>query len=147
MQKFLKNNAKNKGFTLIELIVVVAIIALLVTIVAVNTVSTRNKAKNQVIQTNLNTLRAAGILWSNNTGSYAGFCADNDCNLGSDDWKRICSAIKIQNGNGNVSCSTISGTTAWCASARLAGSSDHYCVDVSGKSQEQAGACSGGACD
>lgn len=144
MQNFLKNNTGNRGFTLIELIVVAAIIALLVTIVAANVADTRNNAKNQVIQEDLSILREEGGIWINGHSNYLGFC-DINCNSGSDAWKRICSSAQLQSGQ-VVNCALGAGNNSWCASARLAGSADYYCVDSANKAQKQAAACSNGAC-
>lgn len=145
MQNFLKNNIKNKGFTLMELIVVAAIIALLVTVITVNTVDTRNKAKNQVIQKGLNTLREEGEIWINGHSDYLDFCVDDECGSGSDAWKKICSSARAQSGQA-VNCTLGASNNSWCASTRLAGSSDYYCVDSTNKAKTQNESCSNGAC-
>ncbi|MFH1401521.1 MAG: type II secretion system protein [Parcubacteria group bacterium] len=139
---------KKNGFTLTELLVVVAILALLVTIGVTNTNAARSKAKDSVIKTNLNSLRSGGELWANANGTYAGFCADNncDCAVCSTDWKNVCSAVKVQNGNQAVNCTFSVQNDRWCASSQLVGSPDYYCVDSINKAQTQAAACSNGSC-
>jgi prepilin-type N-terminal cleavage/methylation domain-containing protein len=139
---------KRKGFTLIELLVVVAIIALLATIIVTGTVSTRNKAKDAAITATLGSLRSGGELWAATNGTYAGFCADDDCNCAacSQDWKNICSALKIQNSGLAVNCTFSAGNAGWCASSKFVSNGNYYCVDSSNKAKIQATACSNGAC-
>ena len=134
MVTFFKKNLR--GFTLVELLVVVALIALLVGFFVSNTTNTKNKARTNVIILNLNSLRQAAGLWVNNQGSYAGFCADNDCNSGSADWKTICSAVKSQNGNSAVKCNLSGDGKEWCVSSILPGGGD-YCADSANRTGGQ----------
>ncbi|MFH1036585.1 MAG: type II secretion system protein [Patescibacteria group bacterium] len=134
-------SGKSVGFTLVELLVVVAIIGLLAALVLNNTGSTRDRAKNNAIISSLNSLRSGGELWINASGSYTGFCADNDCGTGGSDWKRVCAAIKAQNNNPTVTCNV--SPTAWCVYTSLVGGGNH-CVDSVNKSASST--CSGTSC-
>jgi prepilin-type N-terminal cleavage/methylation domain-containing protein len=64
----------NKGFTLIELIVVIAIIAVLSGIILFSITQYINKGKDSNIAGNLAVLIPAGEIYYNNTNSYSGFC-------------------------------------------------------------------------
>ena len=70
---------KQKGFTLIELIVVIAIIAILAAIVMVNVVQYIGRAKDATVISDLNSLQTNSIAWvadPAHNGSYTGFSAD-----------------------------------------------------------------------
>jgi prepilin-type N-terminal cleavage/methylation domain-containing protein len=140
--------SKKSGFTLVELLIVIAILALLTTIVVAGTVNSRSKAKDAAIKATLGSLRSGGELWNDNNGTYAGFCADNDCNCAScsQDWRNVCSALKVQNSGKAVNCNFSASNAGWCASSQFIGSSNYYCVDSTNKAQTQAAACSNGAC-
>lgn len=118
-----------KAFTLIELLVVIAIIGILATIVIVNVNSARTKGKDKSIITSMNSLRAGGEMWANDhNGSYSGYCVNNDCGNGSDDWTKACTSIKVQNGNASITCRINTQNTVWCATTSLPGGGV-YCVD------------------
>ena len=65
---------KNKGFTLIELIVAIAIIATLSAVVLFSITYYLNKGKDASVQGNLAILVTAGEVYYNSHGSYDGFC-------------------------------------------------------------------------
>jgi len=136
---FVKKNLNKKlpfcsleknAFTLIELLVVVAIIATLSSIILVSSEAIRNKTKVTAVKSNLDGLRTAGELWYSNTGSFTNFCVNNDCSCAacSNDWKIICSAVKLHNGNADVTCNVEAQGKAWCASTALPGGGN-YCSD------------------
>ena len=135
---------KNDAFTLVELLVVVAIMGLLSTIIIINTQRSKTTAQNNVIITNLNTLRSTIELWNNNNGSYLGFCVNDTCSSGSNDWKILCSAIKSQNRNRAVTCNINTQGTALCASTQFVDTSDYYCVDTVSSGKRGAAGCGTG---
>jgi len=69
----------NKGFTLIEIIVVIAIIAVLSSVILFSVTQYINKSKDSNIAGNLAVLVPAGEVYynGNNKSSYAGFCSSN----------------------------------------------------------------------
>jgi len=67
---------KQKGFTIIELIVVIAIIAVLASIVMINVMQYISKSKDTAIKANLDTIRKNAAVWYDNHGSYSGFDTD-----------------------------------------------------------------------
>ena len=69
---------KQKGFTIIELIVVIAIIAVLAGIVLVNVIGYINKGKDASIKGNMETIRINASVYLDGTGAnkYMGFDDD-----------------------------------------------------------------------
>ncbi len=63
-----------KGFTIIELIVVIAIIAVLAAVVAVNVTQYMAKAKNVAIKENVNKVFYLALDYYLANGKYDGFC-------------------------------------------------------------------------
>ncbi len=59
----MKNKKKNKGFTLIELVIVIAIIAILISIAAMRYSSTNLAAEAAAHNANVKVLKSAGILY------------------------------------------------------------------------------------
>jgi prepilin-type N-terminal cleavage/methylation domain-containing protein len=66
-----------KGFTIIELIVVIAIIAVLAAIVLVNVTQYINKGRNAAIKGNLSSLMTTAADYFNTNGSYASLSETN----------------------------------------------------------------------
>ena len=66
----MKKNKINRGFTLVELLVVISIIGVLTTILMVNFVGTREKANDSKKVQNLNSLKSALRLYYNDNQSY-----------------------------------------------------------------------------
>ena len=128
-----------KGFTLIELLVVIAMIGIIAVIVVTNVNDARVKSQDKAVMADLVALRSASQLWQEQqNGSYAGFCVNDCASGGSDDWKRICAGIKLNNGGLNPSCNNTA--VAWCvASALISGGT--YCVDSTNHNQN--GSCGG----
>ncbi|MEI7424689.1 MAG: prepilin-type N-terminal cleavage/methylation domain-containing protein [Candidatus Staskawiczbacteria bacterium] len=65
---------KQKGFTIIELIVVIAIIAILAAIVMVNVTQYIQKSKIATIKSNLSGIPVMATAYLEETGSFSGFC-------------------------------------------------------------------------
>jgi Tfp pilus assembly protein PilE len=114
---------KNKGFTIIELIVVIAIIAVLAAIVLVNVTQYIAKGKDASIKGNMASIATiAAAYYDNNTSSYTGLGSDAAYAAG-------IVAIDDANGSGTVTDEIISG--AYCVESTLnAGGS--WCVDSTG---------------
>ena len=123
-----------KGFTIIELIVVIAIIAVLAAIVLVNVVGYINKGKDAAIKANLSSLMVDAADIFNNYSSYnsASNSATTVCGA-SGPWTAINKAVINAGGNGNCQ----SSETAWCASSPMkTNSANYFCVDSTGKKVE-----------
>jgi len=125
---------KNKGFTLIELIVVIAIIGILSTVVIVNVNRVRREARNATIQANLAVLRteAEFVFIDATPDSYELLCvADNTLNEAIPALARIERAITEQ--GGAITC--VASPTEFCVNVPLVGGVDGFaCVDHLGHS-------------
>jgi prepilin-type N-terminal cleavage/methylation domain-containing protein len=129
-------NSRNKGFTLVELLVVVAIIGLLATVILVNVNTTRGKAKNTAIKSSLLSVsRAAGIL-SLNQNSYSGLCSGSDVS-------RASSSIGAQ--GGTFECRVGVSNTAWYVFSNLVGGGT-WCVDSTGNNKASTATTAAYAC-
>ena len=123
----------NKGFTIIELIVVIAIIAVLATIVLVNVTGYIAKGKNAAIQGNLATLLTnSAVYFDQNPSKYGSdFIADNSVGAGTTGPVYLA----IKSANGGTADLTPQGSTSaqtWCASSTLQSGAGVYCVDSTG---------------
>jgi prepilin-type N-terminal cleavage/methylation domain-containing protein len=123
-----KNKMKNnKGFTLIEMLVVIAIIGLLSSVVLVALGPSRNKAKDARIISDINQARAAAeTLFDPSTGVYP----DTTLILGAEPFASL-NADLITNNDGTAMIINGAGTNAYAISAKL--NTGFYCVDSSGK--------------
>ena len=121
-----------KGFTLIELIIVIAITAILSGVVLFSVTKYIAKGKDANISGNLAVLIPAGEVWYNeSSNSYAGFCASP-----------VVSNAKNQMPSGtSFNChvdSTVGNNgQAWAACAKEFGDpTKAYCVDSTGLKEE-----------
>ena len=128
-----------KGFTLIELIVVIAIIAILSGIVLLSVPKYFATGKDANIKGNLSVLITDGeAFYDSNGNSYnAGTDATNFCKSGA--VNNAWSQIPVEP-TGEKNCNASS--TAWAACAReFTSTSDYYCVDSTGKEKISSSAC------
>jgi prepilin-type N-terminal cleavage/methylation domain-containing protein len=130
---------KQKGFTIIELIVVIAIIAVLASIVLVNVTSYINKGKDSAARGNLSNMLVKYTVWVDGGGTASTF-------------------LSAATGGANYTTALITagytpatGTATalgWCASVPLKSPANitYFCVDSSGAKKESGAAnCSGAA--
>lgn len=141
---------KQKGFTIIELLVVVAIIAVLAAIVLVNVTGYINQGKNAAVKGNLATVLTNGAVYYDANGNYTAFCADAYVTTPS---SAVDAAMGLATGTTAALCHATA--TTWCTcstlkttSAEPAGST--FCVDSTGykKVTQNANGCgaAGGRC-
>lgn len=128
---------KQKGFTIIELIVVIAIIAVLAAIVLVNVTGYINKSKNAAIKGNMATILVNGAAHFDQYSSYTTFTAST---------KYTVPAAAVNSAGGAITPQTALDGTAYCACSTmlvtpdaLAGST--YCVDSSGAKVQKVQTC------
>jgi type IV pilus assembly protein PilA len=120
---------KQKGFTIIELIVVIAIIAVLAAIVLVNVTQYIAKGKDAAIKGNLATLLTNSAVYFSDINHSAtnadAFVLDTTfgCNGPVN--------AAITNAGGTLTCTSSSSTGAWCAvsTTPIGG---NFCVDSTG---------------
>ena len=139
-----------KGFTIIELVVVIAIIAVLSGIVISNISTSRNKGKDAAARGNLQSLTTAGIKYFETNGNYNGFPTSTEANKINNaltDSKMGYTSPTYTCNSSGASCNS-NNDSAWCAQITLKASTNTYCVSSSGKKLERAGGtCAAGVCN
>ncbi len=114
MLKIFSKKKNQKGFTLIELLVVIAIIGILSSVVLVGISSTRTKAKDTRIVSDMTQIRNGGESYYHENSTYATYVPD----------AALTGDITT---NGGTNYNLYATTTAYCAEAQL--NSGWYCVD------------------
>ncbi len=114
MLKFFSKKKNQKGFTLIELLVVIAIIGILSSVVLVGVNSTRVKAKDTRIISDMTQIRNGGEMYYDTNSTYATFVPD----------AALTGDITTQ---GGTNYALNASATAYCAEVQL--NSGYYCVD------------------
>ena len=135
---------KQKGFTIIELIVVIAIIAILATVILFSITKYINKSKNASIQGALSGLIPTGEVWydNNNGFGYKDFCESSAIeNVNSSTIFPSATPCE-QDGKPAVCCSVDqSDFSSWAACAREFSSEKFFCVDSIGHKEEITSGC------
>lgn len=136
-KKIISKLVGDRGFTIIELLVVVAIIAVLAAIVLVNVTAYINQGKNAAIKGNLATVLTNGAVFYDTGGNYTGFCSDAYFTGPS---------AAITAAGGAASCDVNAASTAWCGCSTLKVTSAEptgstFCVDSTGYKKVTATAC------
>lgn len=137
---------KQKGFTLIELIVVIAIIAILAAIVMVNVVQYINKSKDATIEADMDTVKTnIGACFADTTkcnGDYTKFEATDDSTFAAD-YTTPAAGITGAGGGTPVFNATAS---AYCVSSTLP-TGGGWCIDSAGNTGTTLPVCgSSGVC-
>ena len=140
---------KQKGFTIIEIIVVVAIIAILASIILANVTSYNVKSKDAAAKGNLNSLITAAVKYYSVHNSYDLFFETEGENV-NPDVAKIASALE-KLGYDLENDITLGGNESnWCISLPLRQFSEatYYCVDSKGiKTQSVTAMCANdGSC-
>lgn len=120
----------NRGFTIIELVVVIAIIATLAAIVLINVTGYINKGKDAARKEDMHTYQTNVISNNAASGDYSSECGTATADLA---W------TAAQGGDTTYSkCNKTS--TAWCACIKEFSPSTetYFCVDSTGSVKEQA---------
>lgn len=122
---------KQKGFTIIELIVVIAIIAVLAAIVMVSVTQYINKSKQAAIKADLSSLSKLAVDYFSQNGGYQGFCEDPKT-------VKIRQAISdIRKDPSYVSTPCYSDASRWCADSPYGTVNNYFlCIDSDGSFKE-----------
>ena len=120
---------KQKGFTIIELIVVIAIIAVLAAIVLVNVTSYIAKGKDASVKGNMSSMATiAASVYDGNSSSFTGGTSPLVSNAA---WQAGVTAIQTSDGTTSaVNYQIIS--SAWCVQTQLNESGKYWCADSTG---------------
>jgi len=129
---------KQKGFTIIELIVVVAIIAVLAGIVMVNVTKYIAKSKNAAIKGNLSTIMTNAAVWyDSNSSTYAGFTSNSTYSN---------AAAQVTSNGGTVTNATKTDGSAFCVCSTTNITTEEpsgttFCFDTAGYKKATTTAC------
>ena len=117
---------KQKGFTIIELIIVIAIIAVLAAIVLVNVTQYIQKGKDAAIKADMSTLQTNGAVYFDKQSptTYAGFKSDATL-YGNPETAAIGQGAALTNESESAS--------AYCITMKL-NDTTYWCVDSTGYS-------------
>jgi prepilin-type N-terminal cleavage/methylation domain-containing protein len=125
-----------KGFTIIELIVVIAIIAVLAAIVLVNVTQYINKGKDAAAQGNLATLLTNGAVYSETNSNFASFQTNSL-------FTNVNTALNAA--GYTVTYTNSAGAASFCASVPLKSVTANYCIDSTGVKKNNS-TCAAGVC-
>jgi prepilin-type N-terminal cleavage/methylation domain-containing protein len=129
-----KNIDAQKGFTLMELLIVIAIIGIFSAVILASLDQSRTNAANASIKENLITIRSQAAIYFDTNASYGAgalLCTTNN-SLFRD--PTITSALlSIAQANGGISPTCKSSSTSWLVLAQLK-SGGYWCVDYTGAS-------------
>lgn len=123
---------KEKGFTIMELLVVMAIITVLIGVTVGSIISTRNKSADKAIQENLMTVRSQANIYILGAGGglYGTPAVNCDSGMYVDDPTMLAAINKLKTyvSVDHVACYSTPNTT-FAVAAKLKSSLDYYCVD------------------
>ena len=109
---------QENGFTLIELLVVISIIGVLASVVLVSLDSTKNKAKDAIIQNSISQVRAVAELSKDDNGDFDSVCDDPNITG--------IIATNVSDNEGTLVCND--NADEYCVSSNL-NNGGHVCVD------------------
>lgn len=139
-----------KGFTIIELLIVIAILGVLAAIVLINVTGYINKGKDAAAKGDLGTLLTNAITFYNGNSSFDGVEDDPDYAnaIESLESAKMGYTVTVTCDQDEDCAENDPTNQKWCASVKEVSVSDtYYCVDSSGTKRESATAvCEGGVC-
>ena len=143
-----------KGFTLIELIVVIAIIVILATIILININGYINKGSDAAAKEDMSTLLTSATNYYATNGSFASVSTNSDyanavTGIGSSEGTTGLKYSLVTACDTDDACST-AGSTKWCAcfvEKAITSPATDFCVDSSGVRKEVTGTTCAAECD
>ena len=136
---------KEKGFTLVELLVVVSVIAILASTVLVNLRGARERAMDTRVIMSLGQIRGVATIINSRTGSYAALCAASPAIsilAGTDGLGALATDIDANNGGGigNPAVCIAAGND-YCVSSPLNVTGEFWCITSRGRSSRTMASC------
>lgn len=140
---------KQKGFTLLELLVVVAIIGILTAVILTNTTNARNKGIDAGVKSNLASARQQGeVFYNTNTvapDNYTNVCTNGPVGGALGVGAEVLAAAKMNhlssygiNTTGTLTTATCNDSPeAWAAEVPLTTSGHMWCVDSTATAKEE----------
>jgi prepilin-type N-terminal cleavage/methylation domain-containing protein len=133
----------NKGFTLLEVLVVVAVIGILAAVVLVALTSAKQKGDDSAIQGTMKSLQTQASIYHSTNGNFGVTAAA--CNVGmfadttTYGLARLITAVQVK--SLAVACFADTSPAAWVISAQLKSDATKYwCVDSAGTSKQRTAA-------
>jgi type IV pilus assembly protein PilA len=120
-----------KGFTLIELMVVVAIIGILTTIIVVSITTTKSKAVDKAVQSTMLTIRNQAQLYYDaaGAGSYGSVATDCASGMFGNDDTLSKATLKLGSYTGPANTTCVSNTNTYSVATKLKLIDGYYCLD------------------
>ena len=135
---------KEKGFTLVELLVVVSVIAILASTVLVNLRGARERAMDTRVIMSLGQIRGIAAIIHSRTGNYAALCAASPAvsTLAvTDGLPALAMDIDANNGTASNPAVCVAAGNDYCVSSPLNVPGEFWCVTSRGRSSRTAASC------
>ncbi len=132
-------SGKQKGFTLIELMVVIAIIGILASILIVSLRQASDRSKNAKIVTDIVQIRKIAVrMYAEELIGYVNLCGEDSSNLNSEDYPDLGTLQRdIEGFNSVITC--YADKDSYCISASFMADDQYFCIDDEGSSIEVTG--------
>ncbi|MEI8062387.1 MAG: type II secretion system protein [bacterium] len=130
----------NKGFTLVELLIVIAIIGILSSVVLANVSQGRTKAYDAKVQAQMASIRGDAEIYYITNGNYG--ITTYSCGLGmfadtASGMVNLTKSVNYPVGENTIVCNSDSVTKTYAVSDNMSGTSTYWCIDSKGTSKQE----------